>query len=129
MGPQGRTHSCGALPVYPERRYLQPRTAHNHCRYFRARWQAWNDDGPSGLLRWQTIPPGVCRGLTANTGGLALATKCYRNRRWIRIANCNEFITRAAARELVRGIDALMPEEGRKRLGNLVDMFDGLGEV
>lgn len=91
--------------------------------------QAWNDDGPSGLLRWQTYLPGVCRGLTANTGGLALATKCYRNKGWIRVENCNEFITRAAALEIVSGIDALMSEEGRKRLGSLVEMFNALGEA
>lgn len=89
--------------------------------------QAWNDDGPGGLLRWQTYLPGVCRGLMGNTGGLAIATKCYRNRRWIRVENCNEFLSSAAAREVVSGIDALMPAAARPRLGSLVDMFDALG--
>ena len=89
--------------------------------------QACNDEGLSGLLHWQTYMPGVCRGLTASTGGLVLGTRCYRNRRWIWLENCDPFIGSAEALQIVAGIDALMPEEGRKRLGSLVDMFTALG--
>ena len=89
--------------------------------------QAVNDNGIGALLRPRTYLPGVCRGLTADTGALVLATRCYRNRRWIRIENCDPFIGSAEALQIVAGIDALMPEEGRKRLGSLVDMFNALG--
>lgn len=88
--------------------------------------QAWNDEGLSGLLRARTYLPGVCRGLTSSTGGLALASRCYRNRRWIRLENCDPFIGSAEALQIVADIDALMPEECRKRLGSLVDMFNAL---
>lgn len=88
--------------------------------------QAWNDEGLSGLLRARTYLPGVCRGLTSSTGGLALGTRCYRNKRWILLENCDPFIGRAEALQIVAGIDAFMPEEGRKRLGSLVDRFNAL---
>lgn len=86
--------------------------------------QAWNDDGVYGLLRWQNYLPGVCRGLTASTGGLALATRCYRNRRWIRIENCDPYITRAEATAIVEHINAAMPAQAYERLGmSILDLF------
>ena len=69
----------------------------------------------------------MCRGLTSSTGGLVLGTRCYRNRRWIRLENCDPFIDSAEALQIVADIDVLMPEEGRKRMGSLVDMFNALG--
>ncbi|WP_298032474.1 hypothetical protein [uncultured Desulfovibrio sp.] len=63
--------------------------------------QAVNDYGLSALLRPRTYLPGVCRGLTADTGGLALATRCYRNRRWIRVEGCNDFASYGRALDMV----------------------------
>lgn len=44
---------------------------------------AWNrrDLNP---LHW--LLPGVCRGLTASQGGTVSATRCYKNRWWIRLS-------------------------------------------
>lgn len=63
--------------------------------------QAVNDYGLRALLRPRTYLPGVCRGLTADTGGLALATRCYRNRRWIRLEGCNDFMDYGRALDTV----------------------------
>lgn len=72
--------------------------------------QAVNDHGLTALLHPRTYLPGPCRGLTADTGGLVLATHCYRNRRWIKIDGCNYYIDRAAARQLVAQIEAVCPD-------------------
>lgn len=82
--------------------------------------QAWNDEGLPGLLRWQTYLPGVCRGLTSSTGGLVLATRCFRNRPWIRIDNCDPFISRRDAIVIAEHIDAAMPLHARNYLGRSV---------
>ena len=87
--------------------------------------QAVNDYGLSALLRLRTYLPGVCRGLTADTGGLALATRCYRNRPWIRIDNCDPYMDRDDARIIVQRIDAAMPSAAREIIGQcLVGLFD-----
>lgn len=89
--------------------------------------QAVNDYGLSALLRLRTYLPGVCRGLTADTGGLALATRCYRNRRWIRIENCDPYMDRDDARLIVQRIDAVMPAAATKILGqSVVSLFDAI---
>lgn len=86
--------------------------------------QAVNDHGLSALLCPRTYLPGVCRGLTADTGGLVLATRCYRNRRWIKIDGCNYYIDRAAARQIVAQIEAVCPDM-TERLGQpLTGFFD-----
>ena len=86
--------------------------------------QAVNDHGLAALLRPRTYLPGPCRGLTADTGGLILATRCYRNRRWIRIEGCNNYIDRAAARDIVTRI-ATACQDMRPYLGQgLTDFFD-----
>lgn len=72
--------------------------------------QAVNDSGFGALLRPRTYLPGPCRALTADTGGLTLATRCYRNRRWIRIDGCNNYIDRAAARNIVVQIQGACPD-------------------
>lgn len=72
--------------------------------------QAVNDNGLAALLRPRTYMPGPCRGLTADTGGLVLATRCYRNRRWIKIDGCNRYIDRAAARQVVAQIESVCPD-------------------
>lgn len=87
--------------------------------------QAVNDYGLSALLRLRTYLPGVCRGLTADTGGLTLATRCYRNRPWIRIDNCDPYMDRDDARIIVQRIDAAMPSAAREIIGQgLVGLFD-----
>lgn len=86
--------------------------------------QAVNDDGLAALLRPRTYLPGVCRGLTASTGGQTLATRCYRNRPWIKIDGCNNYIGRADARRIVEQIEAICPDM-TERLGQpLTDFFD-----
>lgn len=72
--------------------------------------QAVNDHGLAALLRPRTYLPGPCRGLTADTGGLALATRCYRNRPWIKIDGCNNYIDRSAARQIVAQIQGACPD-------------------
>ena len=72
--------------------------------------QAVNDYGLAALLRPRTYLPDPCRGLTADTGGLALATRCYRNRPWIKIDGCNNYIDRAAARQIVAQIQGACPD-------------------
>ncbi|MEG6501836.1 MULTISPECIES: hypothetical protein [unclassified Desulfovibrio] len=72
--------------------------------------QAVNDHGLAALLRSRTYLPGPCRGLTADTGGLTLATRCYRNRRWIRIDGCSDYIDRSAARKIVVQIQGACPD-------------------
>ncbi len=89
--------------------------------------QAVNDNGLAALLRPRTYLPGVCRGLTADTGGLVLATRCYRNRPWIRIDGCNNYIDRAAARRIVERINAGMPCAAHEKLGqSVVELFDAV---
>lgn len=89
--------------------------------------QAVNDNGLGALLRLRAYLPGVCRGLTADTGGLVLGTRCYRNRPWIRIDGCNNYIDRAAARRIVERIDAGVPCAAHEKLGqSVVELFDAV---
>lgn len=89
--------------------------------------QAVNDNGLAALLRPRTYLPGVCRGLTADTGGLVLATRCYRNRPWIRIDGCNDYMDRASARRIVGRIAIDMPAAAHDLLGQgLVELFDAV---
>lgn len=89
--------------------------------------QAVNDHGMGALLHPRTYLPGVCRGLTADTGGLVLATRCYRNRRWIRIDGCNDYMDGVAARRIVERIDAGMPCAAHEKLGqSVVELFDAV---
>ena len=86
--------------------------------------QAVNDNGLRALLRTRTYLPGVCRGLTADTGGLALATRCYRNRRWIQLDGCNNYIDIVAARRIVECIE-MACQDMTPYLGmGLSDYFD-----
>ena len=86
--------------------------------------QAVNDHGLAALLHPRSYLPGPCRGLTADTGGLALATRCYRNRRWIRIEGCSDYIDRSAARQIVAQIQDACPDM-RPYLGQgLTGFFD-----
>lgn len=86
--------------------------------------QAVNDHSLSAMLSPRTYLPGPCRGLTADTGGLVLATRCYRNRPWIKIDGCNNYIDRAAARQIVAQIEAVCPDM-TERLGQpLTGFFD-----
>lgn len=71
--------------------------------------QSVNDYGPTALLRPRSWMPGVMRGLTADTGGLVLAHDCWRNHRWIRVDNCNDWLDAEQALEIVQGLDARMP--------------------
>lgn len=51
---------------------------------FKGHWgQAWNDEGPLGILRPSTYIPGVCRALTATDGGTARARGCRSLKWWI----------------------------------------------
>lgn len=86
--------------------------------------QAVNDNGLAALLRPRTALPGPCRGLTADTGGLTLATRCYRNRPWIKIDGCNNYIDRAAAREIVAQIEAACPDMTPYLSQSLTGYFD-----
>lgn len=86
--------------------------------------QAVNDNGLGALLRPRTYLPGPCRGLTADTGGLTLATRCYRNRPWIRIDGCNNYINRAAARDIITRIATSCPEMAPYLGQGLTDFFD-----
>lgn len=79
--------------------------------------QAVNDEGLPALLRPRTYLPGICRGLTADTGGFVLATRCYRNRSWIRLENCDPYISRSEAITIVEHIDATLPTHAHERLG------------
>ena len=86
--------------------------------------QAVNDHGLSALLHPRTYLPGPCRGLTADTGGLVLATRCYRNRRWIKIDGCNNYIDRTAARKIVAQLEAVCPDMTMKLGQPLTGFFD-----
>lgn len=86
--------------------------------------QAVNDHGLTALLHPRTYLPGPCRGLTADTGGLVLATHCYRNRRWIKIDGCNYYIDRAAARQIVAQIEAVCPDMTPHLGQRLTGFFD-----
>jgi len=89
--------------------------------------QAVNDNGLGALLRLRTYLPGVCRALTSSTGGLVLATRCFRNRPWIRIDNCDPFISRRDAIVIAEHIDAAMPLHARNYLGrSVLDSFYAL---
>lgn len=89
--------------------------------------QAVNDYGLAALLRPRTYLPGVRRGLTADTGGLVLSTRCYRNRPWIRIDNCDPYMNRDDARRVVERIDAAMPTAAVEILGqSVVSLFDAI---
>ena len=53
-----------------------------------------------------------------------LATRCYRNRPWIKIDGCNNYIDRSAARKIVKQIEAICPDM-TERLGQpLTGFFD-----
>lgn len=78
--------------------------------------QAVNDLGFAALLRSRSYLPGTCRGLTADTGGRVLATRCWRNRPWIRIDNCKKFVGLADALDIVQQIDRAMPPAAFQRL-------------
>ena len=86
--------------------------------------QAVNDHGLAALLRPRTYLPGPCRGLTADTGGLTLATRCYRNRPWIRIDGCNNYIDRSAARDIITSIASACPDMTSYLGHGLTDFFD-----
>lgn len=89
--------------------------------------QAVNDNGLVALLHPRTYLPGVCRGLTADTGGLVLATRCYRNKPWIRIDNCDPYANRVDARGIVERINAGMPCAAHEKLGqSVVELFDAV---
>lgn len=89
--------------------------------------QAVNDSGLSALLKPRTYMPGVCRGLTADTGGLVLATRCYRNKPWIVLDNCDSYLDRDAAQCVVQEINAAIPDFARGRLGmDLVQLFNAV---
>ena len=45
--------------------------------------QAWNDEGPRGILRPSTYIPGVCKALSATDGGTARARGCRSLKWWI----------------------------------------------
>ena len=86
--------------------------------------QAINDQGLAALLRLRTYLPGVCRALTSDTGGLALATRCYRNRSWIQLENCDPYLSRAEAIKIAERIDAAMPSQAHARLGvSVLELF------
>ncbi|WP_022655542.1 hypothetical protein [uncultured Desulfovibrio sp.] len=86
--------------------------------------QAVNDHGLRAVFWPRTWLPGICRGLTADTGGLVLATRCYRNRGWIRIDGCNSYLSRVEAHAIVQNIEAVCPDV-RGRLGgvSLAELF------
>lgn len=86
--------------------------------------QAVNDHGLAALLHPRTYLPGPCRGLTADTGGLTLATRCYRNRRWIRIEGCSDYIERSAARQIVAQIQDACPDMRPYLWQGLTEFFD-----
>ena len=86
--------------------------------------QAVNDRGLSAMLFPRTYMPGPCRGLTADTGGLVLAPRWYRNRPWIKIDGCNNYIDRAAAREIVKQIEAICPDMTERLCLPLTGFFD-----
>lgn len=86
--------------------------------------QAVNDDGLAALLRPRTYLPGVCRGLTASTGGQTLATRCYRNKNWIRLDGCNAYIDREQARAVVATIANACPDTAPYLGRGLTGYFD-----
>lgn len=86
--------------------------------------QSVNDYGLGALFRPRTYLPGICRALTADTGGQVIATRCYRNRRWIFIDGCDPLIGRDKARAIVAHIEAACADM-RPFLGTtLTDFFD-----
>ena len=85
--------------------------------------QAVLDSGPGALLRFRTYLPGVCRGLSADTGGLVLAARSYRNRWWIRLEGCKSWMSRGEALALALHLEAVCPD-ARKYLGkSLSEIF------
>lgn len=86
--------------------------------------QAVNDHGLRAVLWPSSWRPGVCRGLTADTGGLALSTRCYRNRPWIIVEGCNQWMSREQALDTVLHLEDVCPDV-QDRLGgvSLAEMF------
>ena len=62
--------------------------------------QAVNDGGLAALFKARTYLPGVCRGLTADAGGVVGAVRCYRNRPWIRIDGLASVMSEGESLEL-----------------------------
>ena len=86
--------------------------------------QAVNDHGLRALLRLRSWMPGVCRGLTADTGGLVLATRCYRNRPWIVIDGCNQWMGRSQALDTVLRLEDACPDIQNRLCGvSLAELF------
>lgn len=87
---------------------------------------AVNVAGVLALFSSRTWLSGGCRGLTAETetGGFVLASRCYRNRRWIRIDNCSSFLPRSAAREIVVSLEKACPDVGGLTGSSLTEIFD-----
>ena len=75
--------------------------------------QAWNDEGPRGLLRLANWLPGVCRGLTATAGGHVRAENCRATRWWIRLeGHHGPRMSREDAAALVKRLEAMRRERG-----------------
>lgn len=76
--------------------------------------QAVNERGLRALFGWRNWMPGVTRGLTAATGGITLATRCWRNHSWIRVDGCEDWLEKPEdVKKLGWGIIEGLPEHAR----------------
>ena len=87
--------------------------------------QAVNDEGLKALLWPKTYRLGITRGLTQDNEGLVLASRCYRNKPWIKIENCSSFMKEDKARLIVQQIgESLHPEYIKYTGMTLAELFD-----
>lgn len=72
--------------------------------------QVWKDYGPLSVLSPRSWIPGICRGLTADTGGLVLASRYYKNHWWIRLENAEYPMDRKKVISIVSEIEKACPD-------------------
>ena len=86
--------------------------------------QRVNDAGVLSLLECKTYLPGRYRGLTSNTGGRVYATRIYKNKKFINIENCNEYITKDKAKEIIKSIQNACLDTTEKLGCSLSEYFE-----
>lgn len=89
--------------------------------------QAFNDHGWKALFQPGTYQLGISRGLTSDSGGSILATRCYRNHSWIRVDNCAEFLSYEEASKIIAQIEPNLHKEYKEHLGkSALELFSSL---
>lgn len=82
--------------------------------------------GPLQIFNPDSYLPGVCRGFTADSGGTVRAQNCYRNKSWIHVDNCSNFISAEQAMGIVQILEQRLPIAKTHLDFPLVDLFSSL---